>query len=39
MAQAMAQAMGAHYLPLPYAGARQLSQAVKAATGASQHGY
>jgi len=39
MAQALAQAMGAHYLPLPHAGARQLSQAVKAATGASQHGY
>lgn len=34
-----AQAMGAHYLPLPYAGARQLSQAVQAATGASQHGH
>ena len=39
MAQALAQAMGAHYLPLPYAGARQLSQAVKAATGTSQHGH
>jgi len=39
MAQTLAQAMGAHYLPLPHAGARQLSQAVKAATGASQHGY
>ena len=39
MAQALAQAMGAHYLPLPYAGARQLSQAVKAATGASQRGH
>lgn len=39
MAQALAWAMGAHYLPLPYAGARQLSQAVKAATGTSQHGH
>lgn len=39
MAQALAEAMGAHYLPLPYAGARQLSQAVKAATGTSQHGH
>ena len=39
MAQALAQAMGAHYLPLPYAGARQLSQAVKAAARASQRGY
>lgn len=39
MAQALAEAMGAHYLPLPYAGARQLSQAVKAATGISQHGH
>ena len=39
MAQALAQAMGAHYLPLPYAGARQLSQAVKAATGTSQRGH
>jgi len=31
-AQALAQAMGAAYLPLPYAGAQVLSQAVRAAT-------
>lgn len=39
LAQALAQAMGAHYLPLPYAGARQLSQAVQAATGAGLYGH
>jgi magnesium chelatase subunit D len=33
-ARLLAQAMGATYLPLPYAGAQLLSQAVRAASGA-----
>ena len=37
-AQLLAQAMGAAYVPLPYAGSQLLSQAVRLATGSAVAG-